>query len=195
MYDAATGLWHERTYLQQGNEVAHRAISHCFFNGMHLVGDRLSGMVYQMESPQFSNGAWLYADDNGVPIKRVRRAPHISSEQEWIYHYQMQIDAETGLGPLPPLPGPSGPRDPKLMLRWSDDGGHTWSQERTMPLGKIGEYKTRAIYRRMGRSRDRVCEISCSDPIPIRVIDSYLDASPGFQKPTERLVAQLRKGA
>ena len=37
-----------------------------------------------------------------------------------------------------------------------------------------------------GRARDRVYEISTTDPVPWRIIDAYLDADPGY-KPQERL--------
>jgi len=60
--------------------------------------------------------------------------------------------------------------------------------------GKAGEFSKRAIWRRLGRARDRVYELSVSDPISWRVIDAYLKATPGFA-PTERLVKNYGKGA
>lgn len=83
---------------------------------------------------------------------------------------------------------------PQVGLRWSDDGGHTWSNYRFASLGKTGEYLKRTIWRRLGRSRNRVYEISCSDPYPLRIIDAYLDADPEF-KPQQRLSDRLRAGA
>ena len=61
------------------------------------------------------------------------------------------------------------------MLRWSDDGGETWGPERWVSAGKIGNYGTRAIWRRLGRSYDRVYELVVTDPIPWRVIGAYLE--------------------
>ena len=49
------------------------------------------------------------------------------------------------------------------MLRWSDDYGHTWSQEYWKPIGKIGEYTKRMRWKRLGQSRDRVFEIRMTD--------------------------------
>jgi hypothetical protein len=51
--------------------------------------------------------------------------------------------------------------DPAVMLRWSDDGGHTWSNEHWSPIGKIGAYGQRTFWRRLGMTlklRDRVYE-------------------------------------
>ena len=53
--------------------------------------------------------------------------------------------------------------DPQVMLRWSDDGGHTWSNEHWAKMGKIGQYFSRVLWRRLGMTmkiRDRVYEIS-----------------------------------
>ena len=67
------------------------------------------------------------------------------------------------------------------MLRWSDDGGHTWSNEHWVGIGKIGEYGRRAIWRRLGMTlklRDRVYELSGSDPVKIAIMGAELFASP-----------------
>ena len=83
---------------------------------------------------------------------------------------------------------------PEISLRWSDDGGHTWSNSYAVSAGALGQYKTRCMWRRLGRARDRVYEITCTDPIPWRIIDSYLTAVPGFQ-PQARLVDRIKQGA
>lgn len=71
--------------------------------------------------------------------------------------------------------------DPQVMLRWSDDGGHTWSNEHWASMGKIGEYGKRVIWRRLGMTtklRDRVYEISGSDPVKIAIMGAELTATP-----------------
>jgi hypothetical protein len=67
------------------------------------------------------------------------------------------------------------------MLRWSDDGGHTWSNEHWRHIGKIGEYGRRVIWRRLGMTvklRDRVYEVSGTDEVKIAIIGAHLEASP-----------------
>jgi len=71
--------------------------------------------------------------------------------------------------------------DPQVMLRWSDDGGHTWSSEHWAPMGKIGQYYKRVIWRRLGMTeklRDRVYEISGTDPVKITIMGAELSATP-----------------
>lgn len=86
---------------------------------------------------------------------------------------------------------------PQIMLRWSKDGGQTWSQERQLGIGKAGEYSTRMIARRLGRfwgTKGIIFELSTSDPVPYRIIDAYLESSPNMA-PAERLPHALRKQA
>jgi hypothetical protein len=70
--------------------------------------------------------------------------------------------------------------NPQLLLRWSDDGGHTWNGERTTSMGRIGQYGTRAIFRRLGMTtkiRDRVYEISGTDPVKVAIMGAELELS------------------
>jgi len=70
--------------------------------------------------------------------------------------------------------------NPQVMLRWSDDGGHTWSNEHWRSMGKTGVYGTRVIWRRLGMTlklRDRVYEVSGTDPIKIAIMGAELNVS------------------
>lgn len=70
--------------------------------------------------------------------------------------------------------------DPQAMLRWSDDGGHTWSNEHWRSMGKIGQYGYRTIWRRLGMTmkiRDRVYEVSGTDPVKIAIMGAELQIS------------------
>ena len=69
--------------------------------------------------------------------------------------------------------------DPQAMLDWSDDGGHNWSNEHWTDIGAIGNYETRAIWRRLGSSRNRVFRLTISDPIKVIIIAARMDAEIG----------------
>jgi hypothetical protein len=71
--------------------------------------------------------------------------------------------------------------DPQVMLRWSDDGGHTYSNEHWSSIGKIGAYGHRTFWRRLGMTlklRDRVYELSGTDPNKIAIMGAELIISP-----------------
>lgn len=94
----------------------------------------------------------------------------------------------------PPLPVP---REPVAVLSWSDNRAETWSNDRLMGLGKIGEYGKRMIERRLGRfwgTIGRVFRLVYTDSIPIRIVNAHINAPPNYG-PTPRLADQLRKGA
>ena len=70
--------------------------------------------------------------------------------------------------------------NPEAMLRWSDDGGHTWSNEHWSSMGRIGAYGHRVFWRRLGMTlklRDRVYEVSGTDPVKIAIMGAELQIS------------------
>lgn len=78
-------------------------------------------------------------------------------------------------------------RDPQLLLSWSDDGGHTYSNEYALNCGQAGKFRRRAIKRRLGKSRGRNFKIAASDPIMWNIVDGYIPPA------QERYVEQVRK--
>jgi len=171
VFDIAEGLWHKRCSWVNGKFGPHFSWNHCFAFGMHLVGDWNSPNIYQLSGANLT--------DNGATIRRVRRAPTILDEMKWMRHAQMVVDIDTGLGPQPPLlDGLFNPRAPQAILRWSDDRGHTFGNDHVANCGQAGQFKVRAIWRRLGRSRYRVYELVVTDPIPWYITDAYLEMAP-----------------
>jgi hypothetical protein len=56
-----------------------------------------------------------------------------------------------------------------LMLRYSNDGGHTWSNYKQKSIGQQGEYGARVKFGPTGSGRDRVWEITMTDPVKFAV--------------------------
>jgi hypothetical protein len=69
--------------------------------------------------------------------------------------------------------------NPRAMLRWSNDGGSTWSNEHWAGIGVQGKYKNRVIWRRLGYARDRIFEVVVTDPVKAVIISANLKASLG----------------
>lgn len=181
-FDAATQMWSQVGFWDESQVpavfTAHRSQCHAFCFGKHLVGSTAYGSIDEMSIDIFTDSSGTTGKD-AAAIRRVRRAPHISEQNKVMVHNYIEVDAEMGLGPIPPLLDGSGnPRAPQFMLRWSKDS-HTWSNEQTVGAGQAGEYSARALFRRLGASRDRIYELSVSDPIPWRLVNSYIDVQPG----------------
>lgn len=185
-YDVATGKWHKRGFwnAQLGMYQAALPICHTFNFGKHLVGDRASGKTYQMSSPVQTGGGWNFVTDDGAPIRRLRIGPHINVEHQWQRYSALEIYLETGLGPEPPLrDGAGNARGPQLFLEISRNGGRTFGPAHVKDCGLAGNYLQRATYRRLGRARDFLPKVYCSDPVPWRFIDAYMNPK---QQPSPR---------
>jgi hypothetical protein len=143
----------------------HRSNCHAFFANQNIVGDYANGKLYSIQNA-------VYTED-GATIRRVRRAPHITSDLQRQYFHELQLQFQPGVG----LSTGQG-SDPQVMLRWSNDGGSTWSEEHWTSIGKIGRYTNRAIWRRLGQARDRVFEVSISDPVKCVLVSANLKAEP-----------------
>lgn len=167
VYDAATQAWHERAAFSNGEFTRHRGNCQSFFQGEVLVGDYQNGNVYSLDLDTYS--------DNGAVQKWLRSWRAFPTGQNTLKrsaHHSLQLDMEVGVG----LSDGQG-SDPHVMLRWSDDGGHTWSSEHWTDIGKIGEFHHHAIWHRLGMTlklRDRVYEVSGTDPVKIAITGAEL---------------------
>jgi hypothetical protein len=167
VYDVATGAWHERAAFSNGEFYRHRGNNMCNFNGNIIIGDYQNGNIYTFDLN-------VYAD-NGQPQKWLRswRAlPTGANNLTRTAQHAMQLDCETGVG----INSGQG-SNPQAMLRWSDDGGHTWSNEHWKSMGRIGRFGFRTIWRRLGMTlkiRDRVYEVSGTDPVRIYIMGAEL---------------------
>lgn len=157
VYDVSTKRWHNRGRWDStiSDYRAHLARFHAYAFDTHLVLDYLTGKIYDQ--------SLNYADDAGAVLRWVRRAPHIDEGRVRIFYRALQIVMQMGGALVATY---------QIMLRWSDDGGMTWSSEhwRSIPSGAPGDYRRRLLFRRLGVSRLRVFELSGSDPVPRLVI-------------------------
>ena len=147
-YDAITQMWHERAWYntETFTNEHHRANTHCFYNGEHLVGDRESGLIYR-----FCNKSWT---DNGSMILRERITPVINPHSQKLIFDELEIKAQLGQDQN---------CKPQIMLDWSNDGGRSWSFSAQKDLGGIGQFEQRLIFRRLGQSLNRVFRVRMSD--------------------------------
>jgi len=200
VYDVATQAWHERASFTNGNFGRHRSNCQMAFNNEIIVGDYQNGNLYAFDLE-------VYADHNRVQkwLRSWRALPTGTNNLNRTAQHSLQLDAESGVGAvgvtevpghiyLSPLTiGDLGIEDeiiivnsidpyvePQVMLRWSDDGGHTWSNEHWKSMGSQGAYGTRVFWRRLGMTtklRDRVYEISGTDPVKIAIMGAELHMS------------------
>jgi hypothetical protein len=75
----------------------------------------------------------------------------------------------------------STPCTPYVMIKYSDDGGETWSHEQWKPLITCRKnYLNRIILRRQGSAYNRVYDIKCSENISFTLVSASADISVGI---------------
>ena len=203
VYDVSTQAWHERSGFENGAFTRHRSNCQMAFNGDVIVGDFESGNIYALDLD-------TYADNGQIQkwLRSWRALPTGQNNLKRTAQHSLQLDCESGVGltgsmiaetiylqtedgdylitedgnyliseDVTPITQGS---DPEVMLRWSDDGGHTWSNEHWAIIGKIGQFYRRVFWRRLGMTlklRDRVYEISGTDPVKIAIVGAELQLS------------------
>ncbi len=186
-YDAATNQWHEDNWIDN-NGVLHRARNTfcAYAYGKNLALDWATGQLYQIDPQAYT--------DAGQPIVCIRSFPHIMKEMKRINHVAFVADFQTGTipdtGPTqilsPWSPGWSngfGPitvvQSPFISMRYSNDGGNKWSNNRMKALISAGHYRSMMRWRGLGKARDRVYEIGWSVPMASALQGAYLDPIQG----------------
>jgi len=164
VYDINTGLWHERANFAGGSFSRWAAQEHAYFAGKHLVLDHTEGKIYSL-----SNSVYTYGTEDRKWLRSFR-VPTANMNRE--RHTRLQLDCEAGVGLV-------GGTEPTVMLKWSDDGGHTWSNEvwRSMGIGSIGEYNKRVVWHRLGMTtgQPRIYELSGTADVKTVLLNVYLD--------------------
>lgn len=155
--DLTTGFWHERKSFGIGRW---RAAGLGAIGRLTVVGDYANANLYTMEDDVFT--------ENGSTVERIRVTQVVHSNFHEIMFHEVVLDAKMGVG----LTSGQG-SDPQVMMRYSDDGGNTWSSELWQSLGAIGQYGHRAVWQNSGTSRERIFEFKVTDPIDFQGINAY----------------------
>jgi hypothetical protein len=170
VYDATEKAWHTRAGWDSinGQYVRWRAKGSTTTNGLVLVGDYSSGDTYTLDLNTYT--------DNGAIIRRERTAPYLSAEAQWLFLEQVELGTQPGIG----LVLGQG-SDPMATLEISRDSAHTFVNAGNAPLGRIGAYTDRAVWRRLGRARaDRlVIRVTQTDPVPCAWTGAWLRTTNG----------------
>ena len=141
-----------------------RASCYAFAFGKHLVGDFVSGVLYELDDETHLDG--------GLPIAWSRTTAHIVSDYKRVKHKEVVLNFQTGVG----LEDGS---EPLVYLAYSDDGGHSYITPREASLGVIGQRKNRTMWARLGNSRDRVYKVFGSAPVKTVLISGFIDVEVG----------------
>lgn len=163
VYDVATQGWHER---QSGTTLTPAAwsvacIAAAFGKVYAGIG---SGQVCELDLDTYTEA--------GAIIRRAAITAPFYADGLRSEMPDLELECELGVG----LSAGQGVT-PQAMLRWSDDGGATWSNQRQQPIGAMGKRRIRTIFRRLGTFRQREYEISISDPVKVALFGLRYDSA------------------
>jgi len=129
-----------------------------------IFGDNSVGNLYQISRTAFM-------ENDTALIFRARTAP-VHAFPNRLCIDRLYLDFVTGVGLNSTT---ASLQEPLVGLRWSDDGGRTFSRQLFQSLGKIGEYSTRVVFSGLGITgrTGRIWEFEASSA----VIRSLMNAS------------------
>jgi hypothetical protein len=206
-YDFTTSLWHKWLWVDSNN-VYHSNRSNCaaVFQDIVVVGDWQNGNLYQLDQSEYTdNGDEIrrlrraphlvadlqrqYFDELQIQFQpgvgtggfSRDRNTYLGDPYTIPLNDPLIIDVQeiAVLGNANQINPNDTLHNPKAMLRWSNDGGSTWSKEYWQDIGQQGKYKHRAMWRRLGMARDRVFEVVVTDPVKAVIISANLKGSQG----------------
>jgi hypothetical protein len=156
-YDPREHAWHQRQAWDQATDTfpRWRARGACSTSAGVLVGDYATGSFYLLDLDTFT--------DMDQPRKWLRRAPYISSSNQFLFLDQIELNAQVAVGLQTSTQGALA----QVMLRISRDAAQTWTEHLFASVGQVGDFLARCIWRHCGKARaDRlVIEISQTDPV------------------------------
>jgi hypothetical protein len=208
VYDVTTQMWHKWLSVDNAN-VYHRHRSNCsaVFQNMVLVGDYANGKIYELDLNTYTDDGneirrlrraphlvadlqRQYFDEFQIQFQpgvgttgfyKLGADINIFSPYVILPYASLVIGALDNviLGNKNTINDTDVTTYPQAMLRWSNDGGSTWSSEYWVTIGSMGRFKNRAIWRRLGMARDRVFEVVITDPVKAVIVSANLKASTG----------------
>lgn len=155
LYDGLTKAWSK----VQSGEGRHRGEIQLNYLDRSYVSDYENGKLYRFEET-------VYTDD-GETIARQLITRH-QSTGDYSFLAELWLEMEAGVGLLT-----GQGSDPQIMMQISKDGGHTWTSERWVSFGAIGEYKKRARWLRCGRARNWTFRFRITDPVKTVFVSAW----------------------
>ncbi|HDA7274731.1 TPA: hypothetical protein O5T84_002829, partial [Staphylococcus aureus] len=155
VYDISTGLWHERESWDINGRSLGRWLGNCHLScyDKELIGDAYSGRVGYLSASTYT--------EFGMTTQALATSPPIHADRKRVFISRLEMDIEAGVG----ISVGQG-TDPQWMLRSSKDGGRTYTARQLWKsAGAIGQYRTRLRWLRLGQARERVFELTTTDPV------------------------------
>jgi Concanavalin A-like lectin/glucanases superfamily len=153
----STGTWHHLAMVRSGSTIT------CYYDGVSFGSGTLSGTLDNSQGLAIGAIGSVFGQQFDGYIDEVR----LSNIAQYMGNFTP---------PTQPFGSPvfTAVKKPQMILKWSDDGGKTFGNEKQLPMGQIGQFKNRSVAYNLGYSRDRVYDLKVIDAVPRDLIGATL---------------------
>lgn len=159
IYNIKARSWETR---EINDGTAWRAGGHGVLGNDNIVGSRLQAQALRLDLDDYQ--------DSGQEMIRRRRTQVQHMRNHTMTFWSLIVDLQGGIG------NATSP-DPTLKLRYSNDGGRTWTSWLENKIGAVGETLRRAKFDKLGSARNRVFEIELSDAVNLVISGAYAEVT------------------
>lgn len=164
-YDAVEGTWHTRATMDDNGGLnywspryAINAYGNVFFS------DTIAAGFYELDKDSF-------VDPSGRPIPRIRTTGIKFDMMNDLIVRNLELITDNGAGKNLDV-------EPRVMLQVSKDGGFTWSNEKWVKSGKVGQRNFRTLWNDLGKGARIAFRVKVTDPVPFNIATAMLEYSP-----------------
>lgn len=167
LYNEQSGLWTNLAFGTDGSQ--HLISDYEFIYNKHIVADRLTGNIYEMDFDTFT--------DNGDVIQRQRDTLSIDggtfgAPGNTVFMDRLELMIETGQS--------LATDEAQIIMQYSDDNGRSWSGERFADVGVQGDFTYRLEWFSLGMFRNRMFRFIMTDPIKWVILSAQADIELGY---------------
>lgn len=168
-HDFANDRWHERQSLLKEGLGRYRVAAMIDAYSRIIIGDNEENIIGQIDQDRnIEYGNIVERFVTSQPFENMGNRTSVA-EIEAVVESGVGLSNDVTVSGAPDkfgtVPEITGGSDPQITLAWSDDGGRTFQGFLPKPLGKIGEYNIRPIWRRLGDfQRARVLRLEITSP-------------------------------
>lgn len=166
VFDTATNLWFEREMLDESYFIGN---SHTFLDGIHYIGSRVDGALYEMRGTYVN---YYSSGNQEEPVHKTRFTGILRPKNYVGFECNyLEIKMETGF---------SGSGEvPNIRLSVSKDGD-AFSGERIAQMAKIGEYGWRVYWYGLGFANSSMLfKIESYSPVRFFMFGASASIRPG----------------
>lgn len=165
VYNTQNKTWTEFSHWIEGDEIRKAwivsTLTYAVGWGRHVAGSR-----FESEGYSIKEDTYLDFTDTMRFCYRTGVIDHGSTRDKRSEEVRIRV-----------LRGQANVTDPKMMVRWRDNGDTAWSYEELIDLGNAGDTIIPVTLQRNGIYQTRQWEFSVTDNVPVTLLDAEEDVT------------------